>query len=139
MLETSWPFMTATEINLGFAKSFPLKHSFTNQTLRSGFLCDLWVSHLRYLRLHSHIHAGPDSDFFLQASQRSFICSKKVTSVGLETTRPVFKINIISFLKIPHFQSMLCPGKKMAEKLIYCTQSSSKNYSWRAPYFSNNM
>ena len=34
--------------------------------------------------------------FFLQTSQSSFICSKKVTSAGLETTSPVFKINIIS-------------------------------------------
>ena len=93
-METSWPSMTATEINLGFSKSLPLKHNFPNHTLKSACLRDLWAPHLCHLLPHSHLPGWADIDFFLQMSQSSLISSTTVTRMGWGKTQPVYKSNI---------------------------------------------
>lgn len=76
----------------GLLTSFSLKQNFLSHILRSGFLRDLWPSHLCHLLIHSHLPGRIDTVLFCFTSQASFILSKKVTRSGLETAKSVYSL-----------------------------------------------
>ena len=102
----------------GLCKILCTEAQLPKQTWTSCFLWDLWVSHLWHLHLHSHLPGGADTDFLLQTSRRSFICSKKETRTDLET-RPVYKINIISFWRFPISNKCCGQGGTVQENLNF--------------------
>ena len=89
-------------------KSFPLKQIFPNHITKGEFLTNPWTCPWLISSIHSHLPVYMAGVSSLFTSQGFFICSRKVTTSGLETTRPAIRKRNVCFARDSSVYNLIC-------------------------------
>ena len=110
--ETEWGRwylpMTATERNPDFSKIVTIEADLPKPHAKDEFLTNPWTCPWLIGSIHSHLPVYMAGVSSLLISQGFFICSRKVTRSGLETTRPAIRKRNIHFAGDSSVSNLIC-------------------------------
>ena len=100
--------MTATERNPDFSKIITIEADLPKPHAKDEFLTNPWTCPRLIGSIHSHLPVYMAGVSSLFTSQGFFICSRKVTRSGLETTRPAIRKRNICFPRDASVSNLIC-------------------------------
>ena len=110
--ETEWgrwyPPMTATERNTDFSKTISTEADLPKPHDKDEFLTNPWTCRGVVGFIHWPLPVYTAGVSSLLTSQGFFICSRKVTTSGLETTRPDIRKRNIRFTRDSSVSNLIC-------------------------------